>query len=104
MAGGRRCSATGPVASPVPRLLTAAPACPSLAAAQVFHAGTSRNEQGEVVASGGRVLNITALGPDVASAQAAAYQGVAAVQWDDAYYRKDIGWRAVAREKAGKGQ
>jgi phosphoribosylamine--glycine ligase len=71
---------------------------------QVFHAGTARNDAGEVVASGGRVLGITALAPDVASAQAAAYQGVAAVQWDDAYYRKDIGWRAVAREKANQGR
>ncbi len=66
---------------------------------QVFHAGTSRNDAGELVASGGRVLAVTALGADVAEAQAAAYQGVAQVQWDDAYYRKDIGWRAVARLK-----
>lgn len=67
--------------------------------AKVFHAGTSRASSGEVVANGGRVLGITAIGKDVAEAQAKAYQAVAEIDWEDAYYRKDIGWRAIARLK-----
>ncbi|KAF8063074.1 CRNKL1 [Scenedesmus sp. PABB004] len=67
--------------------------------AKVFHAGTALDGGGRLVAAGGRVLGVTALGDDVAAAQAAAYAGVAGVAWDDAYYRTDIGWRAVARLK-----
>ena len=124
--------------------------------AQVFHAGTARNAAGEVVSAGGRVLNVTALGKDVAEAQARAYevrslyivpavthanppiflaslalllrhdrelqpkrvvndlpchltpgtvcllfllQGCAQIEWADAYYRRDIGWKGVARLK-----
>lgn len=63
----------------------------------MFHAGTALNAAGELVASGGRVLNVTALGADVADAQAAAYRAVKQIQWDDAYYRNDIAWRAIAR-------
>ncbi|EFJ51688.1 hypothetical protein VOLCADRAFT_79479 [Volvox carteri f. nagariensis] len=70
------------------------------AAVQVFHAGTARNTAGEVVSNGGRVLNVTALGKDVAEAQARAYEAVKQIEWADAYYRSDIGWRAVARLKA----
>jgi phosphoribosylamine--glycine ligase len=51
------------------------------------------------VANGGRVLNVTALGADVAQAQAKAYAAVKQIKWDDAYYRTDIGWRAIARNK-----
>jgi hypothetical protein len=68
---------------------------------QVFHAGTSANEHGDVVAAGGRVLGVSALGSDVAEAQKRAYEGVAAIDWDGGFYRKDIGWRAVARLRAG---
>jgi phosphoribosylamine--glycine ligase len=67
--------------------------------AKVFHAGTALDASGQLVASGGRVLGITALGKDVAAAQEAAYEGVKAIDWQDAYYRRDIGWRAVARLK-----
>jgi phosphoribosylamine--glycine ligase len=57
-----------------------------------FHAGTSR--QGErFVTSGGRVLGITAAGPDLAAARARAYQGVAAVRWAGQHFRSDIGMR-----------
>ena len=66
---------------------------------QVFHAGTARNAAGDIVASGGRVLNVTALGKDVQEAQAAAYRAVKQIQWDDGFYRNDIGWRAIARSK-----
>jgi len=66
--------------------------------AKVFQAGTSMNN-GEVVTSGGRVLCATALGNSVAEAQKAAYETVAKVSWDEAYFRTDIAYRAVAREQ-----
>ncbi|PNH08815.1 Phosphoribosylamine--glycine ligase, chloroplastic [Tetrabaena socialis] len=69
----------------------------NVTSAKVFHAGTARNAAGEVVSNGGRVLNITALGKDVAEAQAKAYEAVKQIEWADAYYRSDIGWRAIAR-------
>lgn len=65
--------------------------------AKVFHAGTTLNSAGELVSAGGRVLNVTALGANVADAQAKAYAAVKQIQWDDGFYRKDIGWRAIAR-------
>ncbi|GAB4136270.1 MAG: phosphoribosylamine--glycine ligase [Sphingomonadales bacterium] len=64
---------------------------------QVFHAGTQRQD-GAIIATGGRVLNVTALGSNVAQAQARAYQAVDLIDWPNAYCRRDIGWRAVARE------
>ncbi|PKM21712.1 MAG: phosphoribosylamine--glycine ligase, partial [Gammaproteobacteria bacterium HGW-Gammaproteobacteria-14] len=66
---------------------------------KVFHAGT-REQNGQVLTQGGRVLCVTALGADVAAAQARAYQGLAGIHWADCQYRRDIGYRAVAREKA----
>lgn len=65
--------------------------------AKVFHAGTATDATGQLVAAGGRVLNVTALGKDVAEAQANAYKGVNQIQWEDGFHRKDIGWRAVER-------
>ncbi len=67
--------------------------------AKVFHAGTALRD-GHLVATGGRVLNATALGADVASAQAAAYRFVDAVGWTNGFCRRDIGWQAISREKA----
>ena len=64
---------------------------------KLFHAG-SRLEQGQVVTNGGRVLCATALGNSVSEAQATAYQLVANIQWDGMCFRRDIGWRAIARE------
>lgn len=66
---------------------------------EVFHAGTSRDND-RVVATGGRVLNVTALGDSVEEAQHRAYEAVDAIDWPDGFCRRDIGWRAVAREKA----
>ncbi|WP_097459038.1 phosphoribosylamine--glycine ligase [Mangrovitalea sediminis] len=66
---------------------------------KVFHAGT-RMENGNVVTNGGRVLCATALGQTVTEAQQRAYALAAKIQWQDLYYRKDIGYRAVARETA----
>ena len=63
--------------------------------ALVFQAGT-RADGGRLVASGGRVLAVTATGPDVASARAAAYRAVDAIDFPDGFHRKDIGWRALA--------
>jgi phosphoribosylamine--glycine ligase len=65
---------------------------------KVFHAGTTIKE-GSVVTNGGRVLCVTALGDTVSEAQQRAYGAVKKISWDDAYYRTDIGYRAVAREQ-----
>ncbi len=66
---------------------------------KVFHAGTALAE-GEVVTSGGRVLCVCALGDSVESAQQSAYQACEKISWDGAFTRSDIGYRAVARERA----
>ena len=63
---------------------------------QVFHAGT-RLQGGDIVTSGGRVLCVCALGEDVAEAQRRAYAAVDKISWQDVYYRRDIGHRAIAR-------
>ena len=68
--------------------------------AKVFHAGT-RLEGDTLVASGGRVLNVTACGKDVTAAQVAAYRAVDAIEFPSGFCRRDIGWREVERE-AGK--
>ena len=68
---------------------------------EVFHAGTRRDGD-RLLATGGRVLNVTASGKTVAEAQARAYSAAAAIDWPGGFYRKDIGWRAVEREKASR--
>jgi phosphoribosylamine--glycine ligase len=65
---------------------------------EVFHAGT-RADGGRILANGGRVLNVCATGKSVRDAQARAYQAVDLVQWPGGFCRRDIGWRAVEREK-----
>jgi phosphoribosylamine--glycine ligase len=65
--------------------------------AKVFHAGTAV-EAGRLVAAGGRVLNVTATGANVGTAQAAAYRAVDLIAWPGGFCRRDIGWRAVERE------
>jgi phosphoribosylamine--glycine ligase len=64
---------------------------------KVFHAGTVLKD-GQVVTSGGRVLCVTALGHTVSDAQHKAYARAATIHWDGAFYRRDIGYRAIARE------
>ncbi|MCH4539896.1 phosphoribosylamine--glycine ligase [Brucella tritici] len=64
---------------------------------KLFHAGTAEKD-GSIVASGGRVLNITAIADTVAEAQARAYEAVKLIDWPEGFYRSDIGWRAVERE------
>jgi phosphoribosylamine--glycine ligase len=65
---------------------------------KVFHAGTALRE-GQVVTNGGRVLCVTGLGDTVFAAQRRAYAAVKDIRWDGVYYREDIGYRAVARER-----
>jgi len=65
---------------------------------EIFHAGT-RGEDGRIVANGGRVLNVCALGKTVAQAQACAYEAVDRIRWPEGFYRRDIGFLAVEREK-----
>jgi phosphoribosylamine--glycine ligase len=62
----------------------------------VTHAGT-RREGTRLLADGGRVLNVTALAPDIAEAQRRAYAAVEAIDWPDGFCRRDIGWRALER-------
>jgi phosphoribosylamine---glycine ligase len=65
--------------------------------AKVFHAGTALVD-GALVANGGRVLSVTAMGASVTEAQARAYAAVDAVSFPSGFCRRDIGWREVARE------
>jgi phosphoribosylamine--glycine ligase len=65
---------------------------------EVFHAGTQR-QGGRLIASGGRVLGVTARGKTVAEAQRRAYAAVANIDWPEGFCRHDIGWRAIARDK-----
>ncbi len=69
------------------------------AGAKVFHAGTRRTDDGELLANGGRVLNVTATGANVTEAKAAAYEAVARIDFPSGFYRSDIGWKQVARDK-----
>lgn len=71
-----------------------------LPAGKVFHAGT-RYQGEQVVTNGGRVLCVTALGHSLTEAQQRAYALVRRIDWQDVYYRADIGHRAVGREAAG---
>lgn len=67
---------------------------------KVFHAGTALNDQGEVITAGGRVLCVTALGNSIKEAQAKALELCQQVTFTGVQYRKDIGYRAIAREQA----
>jgi len=64
----------------------------------VFHAGTKRDGE-RLIANGGRVLNVTALGASVKEAQERAYRGVDAIDWPESFSRRDIGWREISREQ-----
>jgi phosphoribosylamine--glycine ligase len=68
------------------------------AKAKVFHAGTTQRD-GQVVTNGGRVFCVCGLGPTVGAAQSEAYSAVSRLSFDGAHYRKDIGYRAVWRER-----
>jgi phosphoribosylamine---glycine ligase len=65
---------------------------------EIFHAGT-KGDGGRVLANGGRVLNVSARGKTVGEAQARAYRAVDRIRWADGFCRRDIGFRAVERER-----
>lgn len=65
---------------------------------EIFHAGTAAKD-GKLIANGGRVLNVCASGKTVSEARQRAYQAVDLIQWPEGFCRRDIGWRAVEREK-----
>jgi phosphoribosylamine--glycine ligase len=65
---------------------------------EIFHAGTMA-KGGKILANGGRVLNICAMGKTVAEAQHRAYEAVDRIHWPEGFCRRDIGWQAVKREK-----
>ena len=67
--------------------------------AKVFHAGTAMKND-SLIANGGRVLNVTAMGDSVTQAQARAYDAVKMIDFPSGFCRSDIGYREVAREKA----
>jgi phosphoribosylamine--glycine ligase len=68
----------------------------ALPGVKVFHAGTATSGR-HIIANGGRVLNVTALGATIAEAQARAYAAVDAIDWPRGFCRRDIGWRAVGK-------
>ncbi|XP_051557846.1 trifunctional purine biosynthetic protein adenosine-3-like [Myxocyprinus asiaticus] len=70
---------------------------------QVFHAGTALKEGGGVITNGGRVLTVTAVRPTLESALHSANEGVAAISFPDAVYRRDIGHRAIAHLTRSRG-
>jgi phosphoribosylamine---glycine ligase len=84
-----------PKGSPIEGLEEAA----ALDGVQIFHAGT-RADGTRILANGGRVLSVCALGGSVADAQARAYAAVDRIRWPDGFFRRDIGYLAVARETA----
>jgi phosphoribosylamine--glycine ligase len=63
---------------------------------QIFHAATER-QNGKLISTGGRVLNVTAVGKTIAEAQARAYRAVDLIDWPEGFCRRDIGWRALSR-------
>ena len=69
----------------------------AVAGVEIFHAGT-KTEGGRILANGGRVLNVSALGGTVREARARAYEAISRIRWPEGFYRHDIGWRAVERE------
>lgn len=72
----------------------------ALEGVMVYHAGTARSKDGDIVANGGRVLGVTAKASSIEAAQRKAYEAVEAIDWPQGFYRKDIGWRAIDREDA----
>jgi phosphoribosylamine--glycine ligase len=66
---------------------------------KVFHAGTTRDDQGRWITHGGRVLGVTAADSDIAAAIERAYAATGRIHWDGAHYRRDIGRRAIGRTR-----
>jgi phosphoribosylamine--glycine ligase len=91
-------AATGYPAAPVKGGMIADIAQAEADGAKVFHAGTVRDDQHVLRASGGRVLNVCARGPTVRAAHDRAYRAVDAIDFGQGFCRRDIGWREIARE------
>ena len=79
------------------KVITGLSEAESIEEVNVFHAGT-KQDNGNVVTAGGRVLGVTALGENLKTAIETAYKGVSEIHFDDAHYRKDIGHRALSRQ------
>jgi phosphoribosylamine--glycine ligase len=75
---------------------------PAKAGVHVFHAGTKRDASGQLVSSGGRVLAITGVADTLGAAQKLSGDAAAAVTLNGSHLRRDIGWREVARQSAGR--
>ena len=75
----------------------------SAAGARIFQAGTALVDD-RLVASGGRVLNVTALGKSVEEARDTVYSAIAKIDFPSGFFRRDIGWREIEREAASAGQ
>jgi phosphoribosylamine--glycine ligase len=65
---------------------------------EIFHAGTIA-DAGRILANGGRVLDVSAIGKTVGEARSRAYEAVSRIRWAGGFCRRDIGWRAVEREQ-----
>ena len=65
---------------------------------EIFHAGT-KADGARILANGGRVLNVSALGKTVSEAQTRAYAAIDKISWPEGFCRRDIGWQAIKREK-----
>ena len=76
-------------------------AAAAVAGVEIFHAGT-KSEGGRILANGGRVLDVSALGNTVREAQRRAYEAISRISWPEGFCRHDIGWRAIEREKQGQ--
>jgi len=66
---------------------------------KIFHAGTSFNDQGTLIANGGRVLNITAKADTITKATEQAYEIIKAIHWPESFYRQDIAYKEIKRQK-----
>ena len=70
----------------------------AVAGVEIFHAGTIA-DGGRILANGGRVLDVSAIGKTVGEARSRAYEAVSRIRWAGGFCRRDIGWRAVEREQ-----
>ncbi len=92
-------AANGYPASPVTGTeIRGADEAAKIAGVEIFHAGTRRDGP-RLIATGGRVLNVAARGQTVSEARERAYEAIGRIDWPGGFYRTDIGWRAVDRER-----
>ncbi|KAK9153227.1 hypothetical protein Sjap_000707 [Stephania japonica] len=71
---------------------------------KIFHAGTSYDSYGNFIADGGRVLGVTAKGSDIEEARDRAYHAIETIDWPEGFFRRDIGWRALAQKQLASKQ